>query len=492
MRTEFICQQCGYKSPSFLGKCPECGQWNSLVESIDLTRNERTFAKGFGGQANFKLDEKLFRLADVRSQKVDRFSTGFEEFNRVLGGGVVKGSIVLIAGDPGIGKSTLLLQSAMEIARSVGRLDSRMEGKMKDKNPLSHKPTSPQTRNSVLYVTGEESALQVRIRADRIVGQSGHQLISSSGKRYSGNPTSRLPDNLYILPETSVENVIAASNKLEPKLLIIDSIQTLSTDKLTGSAGSVGQLRECAQMLQRLAKSEQIAVFLVGHVTKEGSLAGPKVLEHLVDAVLNLEGDDMHTFRLLRTSKNRFGSTFEVGVFEMQDKGMVEVSDPSGIFLEQRLGNRAGSCVVATIAGGRPILAEIQALCTSTIFPVPTRRFTGLDYSRIQVVIAALSKFSKLQLANLDIYVNVAGGLKIFEPAADLGAALAVVSACLDKPVREGICAFGEVGLLGELRRVANSKARINEAKRMGFSDFATSEKLKTLEEAIGYAVHGK
>jgi len=294
------------------------------------------------------------------------------------------------------------------------------------------------------------------------------------------------------LPETDVESVIAAARKLNPSLLIVDSIQTVTTEKLTGTAGSIGQLRECSQILQRYAKKSGVAVFIVGHVTKEGSLAGPKTLEHLVDAVLSLEGDDMHAFRLLRTNKNRFGSTFEVGVFEMQDKGMVEVSDPSGIFLEQRISKRPGSCVVSTIAGGRPILAEVQALCTATIFPVPTRRVTGLDYSRIQIVIAALSKVAKLSLGNMDIYVNVAGGLKVSEPAADLGAALAVVSAAVDKPVREGICAFGEVGLLGELRPVVNTKSRMNEAKRLGFQDFVMPEKFKTLDEAVSYAIHGR
>ena len=264
----------------------------------------------------------------------------------------------------------------------------------------------------------------------------------------------------------------------------------MTTEKLSGSAGSVGQLRECSQILQRLAKSSNIPIFIVGHVTKEGNIAGPKILEHLVDAVLNLEGDDMHTFRLLRSSKNRFGSTYEVGVFEMQEAGLVQVNNPSGVFLEQRLGNRAGSVVVSILAGGRPILAEIQALTNSTMFPVPTRRVTGLDFTRVQVVIAALAKAVKLTLGNLDIYVNVAGGLKISEPAADLGVALAVVSAAVNKPVHEGVCAFGEVGLLGELRPVINSKIRIAEAKRLGFADFVTPDKFKTLEDAVSYAIH--
>jgi len=448
--SEFVCQQCGFKSSSFLGKCPECGEWNSLIES-SVSEKETS-----NKQQEINISEKLVKLSSVKSQNVNRIGTGFGEFDRVLGGGIVKGSIVLISGDPGIGKSTLLLQVAINLARgSVG----------------SHSTRATPLNPTILYVTGEESAQQIKIRADRI---------------------GKVSDSLYILPETDVESVIAAARKLSPSLMIVDSIQTVTTEKLTGTAGSIGQLRECSQILQRYAKKSGVAVFIVGHVTKEGSLAGPKTLEHLVDAVLSLEGDDMHAFRLLRTNKNRFGSTFEVGVFEMQDKGMVEVSDPSGIFLEQRISKRPGSCVVSTIAGGRPILAEVQALCTSTIFPVPTRRVTGLDYSRIQIVIAALSKVAKLSLGNMDIYVNVAGGLKVSEPAADLGAALAVVSAAVDKPVREGICAFGEVGLLGELRPVVNTKSRMNEAKRLGFQDFVMPEKFKTLDEAVSYAIHGR
>jgi DNA repair protein RadA/Sms len=446
--TEFVCQQCGYKSPQFMGKCPECGEWNSLVEtSVDVGKSEAVVSRNF----------ELFKLVDVRSQKMGRISTGFGEFDRVLGGGVVSGSIVLISGDPGIGKSTLLLQAAIKVAEAA-------------KVSKGSKVTNDADGSSVLYVSGEESAQQVKIRADRI---------------------GKIPDALYILPETDVETVVAASEKLKPRLMIIDSVQTLTSSKLSGSAGSVGQLRECSQILQRHAKSTNTSIFIVGHVTKEGSIAGPKVLEHLVDAVLNLEGDEMHAFRILRSNKNRFGSTFEVGVFEMQDAGLVEVANPSQVFLAQRIATKAGSVVTSTIAGGRPILAEVQALVTPTIFGIPARRVTGLDFSRMQVVIASLGRAAKLALGNLDIYLNVAGGLKISEPAVDLAAALAVVSAVVEKPVKEGICAFGEVGLLGELRPVGNIKNRIAEAKRLGFSDFVTSDRFKTLEDAVSYAVHG-
>lgn len=458
VHSQFVCQQCGYKSASFLGKCPQCGEWNSLVETNISSENLKSQT------ANFKAED-LVKLSDVRLEKLQRTSTGFSEFDRVLGGGIVPGELVLISGDPGIGKSTLLLQCAMRIAGSSGYQVTRSSGNKKPDNPRAREPENP--KHGVLYVTGEESAHQVKIRAERIAKSS---------------------NNLYILPSTSVEGVLAASENIEPTLLIIDSIQTLTSEKLSGSAGSVGQVRECAAMLQRHAKSRHVPIFIVGHVTKEGNIAGPKVLEHLVDAVLNLEGDSMHAFRLLRGAKNRFGSTFEVGVFEMTDGGMVEVSNPSELFLAQRVSKRPGSVVLATIAGGRPLLCEVQALSTSTMYGIPTRRVTGLDFSRMQIVIAALSRAATLNLANLDIYLNVAGGLKIDEPAADLAASLAIASAVLARPIADSVCAFGEVGLLGELRPVAMPKNRISEAKRIGFSDFVTPERFKTLEEAISYA----
>ena len=467
-RSEFICQQCGYKSSSYLGKCPECGSWNSLVETEVSAESERQRISGI------QIEGNLVKLSEVKKEHSLRMSTGFSEFDRVLGGGIVPGSLVLISGDPGIGKSTLLLQSAMRIAEGQEGRDGKdgSEGKRaKPSKPSKSSEPSKPPRPSVLYVTGEESAQQVKIRADRV---------------------GKIPPNLYILPQTETEAIVSAAEKLSPAILIVDSIQTLTSEKLAGSAGSIGQIRESAQVLQRLAKGTKTSVFVVGHVTKEGNIAGPKVLEHIVDAVLNLEGDEAYGFRILRSVKNRFGSTFEVGVFEMADSGMVEIANPSQVFLSQRIEKRAGSVVCASIAGGRPILSEVQALATSTIFGVPARRVTGLDFSRMQIVIAALAKNAGLSFANLDIYLNVAGGLRITEPAADLAAALAVVSAVLDKPVKEGICVFGEVGLLGELRTVAASKAREKEAKRLGFDDFVTPERFKTLEAAIGYAIHGE
>lgn len=432
----------------------------------------------------------MLKLSEIKTTKTLRISSGFSEFDRVLGGGIVPGSIILVAGDPGIGKSTLLLETALKVAKgSLGDWNTRSLGKENSRNPVAQKPSSL----TVLYVTGEESAQQVKIRADRIVGEETESPFDEAqGKQRAGETKSvksKFPDNLYILPETDLAAILDACEQVTPDLIIVDSIQTLTWSELSGSAGSVGQVRECAQVLQRLAKKTKIPIILVGHVTKEGSIAGPKTLEHLVDCVLNMEGESLYAFRLLRSVKNRFGSTFEVGVFEMHDTGLTEAKNPSEIFLAERIKGRAGSAVSSTLAGGRPIVCEVQALCTPTAFGLPTRRVSGLDISRVQIIIASLIRSANLPLGTMDVFVNVAGGLRVTEPASDLSVALAIYSAAVNKPLKENLCSFGEVGLLGELRQVGNVKVRLAEAKRLGFSHFVTPEKFRTLEQALAYAV---
>ncbi len=469
--SEYICQQCSYHSPSFLGRCPECGEWNSLVE----TRVDNSSPLAVHGSQS-DVEENLFKLSEIKPQSYARISSGFSEFDRVLGGGIVPGSIILVSGDPGIGKSTLLLEAAIAIAGSQkvslgkkaesGSPRSRLVSKR-----VAGEAGQPSTENCILYVCGEESPQQIKMRAERI------------------KKAKSAFDSIYLLPLTSVEEIVSACIKISPSIIIVDSIQTITSGRLSGSAGTVGQVRECAQVLQILAKKSKVPILVVGHVTKEGNIAGPKVLEHLVDAVLNLEGDGTHAFRILRSMKNRFGSTSEVGVFEMTDEGMREVVNPSEIFLSNQVGAAPGSVVCASMAGGRTILVEIQALTTATIFGIPTRRVTGLDFSRAQLVIASLSRAAKIPFSNLDVYLNVAGGLKLLEPACDLAIALCLASAVREKPIKKRVCAFGEVGLLGELRSVGFTKNRLAEAKRLGFTDFVTPERFNRLEEAIDYAL---
>jgi DNA repair protein RadA/Sms len=402
-------------------------------------------------------------LDQIKSEEKIRVTTGFSEFDRVLGGGLVCGSVILMAGDPGIGKSTLLLQIAMAISKEP-------KGSKEPKEPKVKKTSAPSasfatSKPSVLYVSGEESAQQIKIRSDRL------------------NKVSK--DNLLVLCETDVEKVAGAASLTKPNLLIVDSIQTMEWEKLSGTAGSVGQVRECARILHQLAKKEGISTFLVGHVTKEGVVAGPRVLEHLVDVVLYLEGDQYHNFRILRSVKNRFGSVSEVGVFEMKEKGLNEVENPSLFFLSQRRVNSWGSSIVPTIQGARPILAEIQALSIHSPYPMPKRSAQGLDFRRLEMILAVLANRLNLPLATTDIFVNVAGGLKIEEPAADLAIALAIYSAFKKKTIVKNSACFGEVGLLGEVRQVADFERRISEAKKFGLTNVLGPPKIKTLEEAV-------
>lgn len=426
--TTFVCQQCGFRSSQFLGKCPECETWNSMVESLDdsTTRGSLTSKR-----ARKLRETKVTNLADIQKQTFDRLSSNITEFDRVLGGGIVKGSVVLVSGDPGIGKSTLLTQLALNTDKS-------------------------------LYIAGEESAQQIKIRVDRI----------------------RHKANLAILNETDVDVITGVIENLKSPLVIVDSIQTLETNDLTGVPGSVGQVRECAHRLHRLAKATHIPIILVGHVTKEGTVAGPKTLEHLVDVVLSLEGDPVSNFRILRGAKNRFGATDEVGIFEMEDKGMVEVKNPSKLFLETKQ-NAPGSVVVPVLTGLRPILVEIQALVTKSNLPSPRRTGSGIDNNRLQLLVAVLQKRLGLSLFDQDIFVNVTGGLKVFEPAADLAVCMAIISSFKDSMITPKTAFIGEVGLLGEIRGVRGSEKRVNEARKLGFNNIISFENGKSLAQAM-------
>lgn len=427
----YICQQCGFRSSQYLGKCPQCDSWNSLVEEVGIS------AKGKVQSA--KLDRKkaeIVELSKLKKADYKRITTGLDEFDRCLGGGIVPGSLVLVSGDPGIGKSTLLTQLALNVS------------------------------GNVLYIAGEESAQQIKLRADRI----------------------KLGANLAILNETDVDLIAEVCKQIKPIIVIIDSIQTLQTQDLNGAAGTVGQVRECAYRLQKVGKYEHTPIFLVGHVTKDGSLAGPKTLEHLVDVVLSIEGDPTSQFRILRSSKNRFGPTDEIGVFEMEDKGMVEVKNPSKMFLEQKV-DAPGSSVVAVLSGIRPLLVEIQALVTKTSLPLPRRTGSGVDNNRLQLLCAVLQKRLGLPLFDQDIFVNVTGGLKIFEPAADLGICLAIISSFKDKTIKSETIFVGEVGLLGEVRNVRQLDKRVTEAKKLGYTNVVTPENVKSLTQAIEIAL---
>jgi DNA repair protein RadA/Sms len=416
VRTKFVCQTCGLESPAMYGRCPECGAWGSMVETIEAPPER---SEGVARSRSVAL--KVTPLETVESAEEHRHVIPISELNRVLGGGLVPGSLVLVGGDPGIGKSTLLLQAASLLART----------------------TPP-----VLYVSAEESAQQVRLRADRLgLGTAG----------------------VYVFSETRLDDVLAAAEKLNPSLLIIDSIQTVYLDELTSAAGSVSQVRECTSRIMQFAKPRQLPVFLVGHVTKEGAIAGPRVLEHMVDAVVYLEGDRFHQFRILRAVKNRFGSTDEVGVFEMADAGMREVRNPSEVFLQERAGNASGSAIAVTMEGSRPILLEVQALTATSALGMPRRTANGFDANRVQMLVAVLTKRVGLPLGGQDIYVNIVGGLRVVEPAIDLAVIVALSSSFRERPVDRTSVVIGEVGLSGELRSVNQLDRRLSEAMRLGF-----------------------
>ncbi|HEX7555927.1 MAG TPA: DNA repair protein RadA [Leptolinea sp.] len=427
--TQFVCQQCGRTSPISYGRCPACNAWGSMVEEL-LTPLPSISA---GKSRGLAFQSHPVRLAEISGDAEERLITPISEFARVLGGGVVPGSIILVGGDPGIGKSTLLLQLAMEIsAPAYGG-------------------------HPVLYVSGEESERQIKMRALRLLRQE------------NGAAIPELPENLLLVTETNLETILDHIQNVKPELVIIDSIQTVTLPDFNSSAGSVSQVRESAARLRELAKSSGIAIFVIGHVTKEGVIAGPRVLEHIVDTVLYLEGDRYQSYRLLRSVKNRFGATSEVGVFEMRDRGMVEVTNPSEAFLAERLVNTPGSAVAVTMEGTRPLLVEIQGLTTHTNFGNPRRTANGLDVNRLLLTAAVLTRRAGINLTEQDIFANVVGGLTVEEPAADLALAAAIASSLRDMPVRADLVLIGEVGLSGELRWVSQMMPRLREAAKLGF-----------------------
>ena len=414
-KTSFFCQHCGYMSPKWLGKCPSCNGWNCFAEELVSESDS-------GGRADRAFDGKPMPIEEIPAEEGERTLTGIAEIDRVLGGGIVSGSAILIGGEPGIGKSTLMLQVMKNLA---------------------------QNGQKVLYVSGEESAHQIKLRSNRI-GAAARDLL--------------------VLVEVSLEKILEQIKKVQPAIVVIDSIQTVYSGDLMSAPGSVGQVREASSRLILSAKKNGIPVFLIGHVTKDGSIAGPKVLEHMVDTVLYFEGESGHAYRIIRSIKNRFGPTNEIGVFEMQDKGLKEVPNPSAFFLAERPQNAPGSVVVASLEGTRPILVEIQALVSQSNLGMPRRTAIGVDHNRVSLLVAVLDKICGLHLGGSDIFINVAGGVRVEEPAVDLGVVAAMASSFLDRPVDARTVILGEVGLTGEVRAVSQMEVRVKEAARLGFS----------------------
>ena len=424
-KTVFVCNECGYESGKWLGKCPACNSWNTFFEQKVVESKNKAGAIA-------KEKTKPQKLNTYEAKETIRTSTGFDELDRVLGGGLVKGSLILLGGEPGIGKSTLILQICNKV---------KGEGK-------------------VLYVSGEESAEQIKLRADRLGINN---------------------EDILFLGETDIDIVNEAIVEVNPKLVIIDSIQTMYSDELTAAAGSVSQVREITSQVMRICKSRNITTIIIGHVTKEGNIAGPRVLEHMVDTVLYLEGERYFSYRILRGVKNRFGSTNEIGMFEMREEGMCEITNPSDVLISEREDNPAGSCIVACMEGTRPMLVELQALTTQSVFGFPKRTANGIDFNRLAILIAVIEKKTGLSLGSQDVYVNVVGGLRLTEPSVDLGIIMVVSSIYKNKPISKDCVIIGEVGLTGEVRRVNMIEKRIKESEKLGFKKCIIPESNKKL-----------
>lgn len=435
VKSKYVCQNCGYETAGYLGKCPECGSWGSFVEEVSAPVEKKTEVEVFDTTPPMTLDE-------IEMNSEIRMSTNISEFDRVLGGGIVQGSLVLIAGDPGIGKSTILLQTSGELCKS---------GK------------------KVLYISAEESASQIKLRAERLGVKS---------------------NTLFIYPQTNLELIKKHIESMKPDLVIVDSIQAIYTSMIQSSAGSVSQIRECCNMLMHIAKSQNISIIVIGHVTKEGNIAGPKVLEHMVDTVIQFEGDKTKTYRILRSIKNRFGNTSEVGIFEMSATGLTEVVNPSQLFLkEYNQTQTPGSTIIVTSEGTRPLLVEIQALVGTTPYPAPRRIANGVDTGRVLQILAVLEKRIGLNLSKQDVYVNVIGGIDVNEPAADLGIALAIVTCVRDVVFDPETAIIGEIGLSGEIRAVNHIEKRINEAQKLGFKRIIIPESNDVQDEFKGIQI---
>ncbi len=426
-KTIYVCNECGYEAPKWYGKCPGCNNWNTMQEDIKI-KTDSTFKRAVTTSG----ENKPQSIVNIKSSKYERINTGIEELNRVLGGGLVRGSLTLISGDPGIGKSTILLQSSSNIAKAYGK---------------------------VLYVSGEESEEQIKMRAERL---------------------NAISDNLYVVSETNIDMIENHINDIEPVFIIIDSIQTLYKTTITSAPGSVSQVRECTNELMRIGKTRNISLFIVAHVTKQGELAGPRVLEHMVDTVLYFEGERTQEFRILRTIKNRFGTTSEIGVFEMRESGLEEIRDASSVFLQQTSSKQEGSVVIGIIEGTRPILVEIQALASETKAPMPRRTAVGVDNQRLNLILAVLEKKLRIPFYNTDVYVNVVGGLSLEGTYGDLGVVIALISSIKGKEVKlDNTLIIGEVGLTGEVRPVSHVEKIINEAYKMGFNNIVIPSRNK-------------